>query len=55
LMGAVGSQSLYMKQVNHLMRELRQNLTLQNIQAAVAGSALPDNLKGLAQTRPCCD
>lgn len=51
LMGAVGSQSLYMKQVNHLMRDLRQNLTLQNIQAAVAGSALPDNLKGLAQTR----
>ena len=51
LMGAVGSQSLYMKQVNHLMRDLRQNLTLQSLQAAVAGSALPDNLKGLAQTR----
>jgi DNA phosphorothioation-dependent restriction protein DptH len=51
LMGAVGSQSLYMKQVNHLMRDLRQNLTLQNIQAAVGSSGLPDNLKALAQTR----
>lgn len=51
LMGAVGSQSLYMKQINHIMRDLRQNLTLDRILAAVQNSHLPDNLKRLAETR----
>lgn len=51
LMGAVGSQSLYMKQINHIMRDLRQNLSWEGIRSAVANSHLPDNLKGLAETR----
>jgi len=51
LMGAVGSQSLYMKQINHIMRDLRQNLSWERIRDAVANSHLPDNLKGLAETR----
>jgi hypothetical protein len=51
LMGAVGSQSLYMKQINHIMRDLRQHLSWERIRDAVANSHLPDNLKGLAETR----
>ncbi|MGO9840913.1 MAG: methylation-associated defense system ATP-binding protein MAD8 [Candidatus Acidiferrales bacterium] len=51
LMGAVGSQSLYMKQINHLMRDLRNDLNWQSIQNAVGTSQLPDHLKALAETR----
>jgi hypothetical protein len=51
LMGAVGSQSLYLRQVNLIMKKLRQDLTLESIVQAVEESALSDHLKQLAHIR----
>ena len=51
LMGAVGSQRMYMRQINQIMRSLRGNLTLDAFEAGIDSSDLSDNLKGLAQTR----
>jgi hypothetical protein len=51
LMGAVGSQSMYLRQVNLIMRKLRESLTLESILGAVEESPLSDHLKDLARTR----
>lgn len=51
LMGAVGSQSLYIRQINQIMRKLRGGLTLDAFRNAINKSDLGDNLKKLAQTR----
>jgi hypothetical protein len=51
LMGAIGSQSLYMRQVNLIMRGLRNNLTLDALRSGIDASALSDHLKDLARTR----
>ena len=51
LMGAIGSQSMYMRQINLIMRSLRDNLTLDSLRAGVDNSSLSDHLKELAQTR----
>jgi DNA phosphorothioation-dependent restriction protein DptH len=51
LMGAIGSQSMYMRQVNLIMRGLRENLTLDALRDGIENSGLTDNLKELAQTR----
>ncbi|MBU2431976.1 MAG: ATP-binding protein, partial [Proteobacteria bacterium] len=51
LMGAIGSQSMYMKQINLIMRGLRNNLTLDAIKNGIETSGLSDHLKELAQTR----
>jgi hypothetical protein len=51
LMGAVGSQSMYMRQINLLMRGLRDNLTLEGLRDAVDKSGLSDHLRDLALTR----
>lgn len=51
LMGAVGSQSLYLRQVNLIMKKLRDDLTLPSIVAAVGDSGLSDHLKELALLR----
>lgn len=51
LMGAVGSQSMYMKQINIIMRALRNNLTLDAIRDGIDQSGLSDHLKELAATR----
>lgn len=51
LMGAIGSQSMYMRQINLIMRGLRDNLTLDAIRDGIANSGLSDHLKDLAQTR----
>lgn len=51
LMGAIGSQSMYMRQINLIMRGLRDNLTLDALRAGIANSGLSDHLKELAQTR----
>jgi hypothetical protein len=50
-MGAVGSQSLYLRQVNLIMKKLREDLTLDSILRAVEDSALSDHLKELARIR----
>lgn len=51
LMGAIGSQSMYMRQINLIMRGLRDNLTLEALRAGIENSGLSDHLKELAQTR----
>jgi hypothetical protein len=51
LMGAVGSQSMYLRQVNLIMRKLRENLTLEGLRHEIENSALSDHLKDLANTR----
>lgn len=51
LMGAIGSQSMYMRQINLIMRGMRDNLTLDSLRAGIDNSGLSDHLKELAQTR----
>ena len=51
LMGAIGSQSMYMRQINLIMRGLRDNLTLDALRTGIGNSGLTDHLKELAQTR----
>lgn len=50
-MGAIGSQSMYMRQINLIMRGLRDNLTLDALRGGIDNSGLSDHLKDLAQTR----
>jgi hypothetical protein len=51
LMGAIGSQSMYLRQINLIMRGLRNNLTLDAIRNGIENSGLSDHLKELAHTR----
>ncbi|HEV2635264.1 MAG TPA: hypothetical protein VGX23_08965 [Actinocrinis sp.] len=51
LMGAIGNQSTYIRQVPRIIRAHRSNLRLDVIRQAVETSALPDSLKQLAQQR----
>ena len=51
LMGAVGNQSTYIRQLQRIMKAHRNELSLDVIRAGVADSGLPDNLKQLAQQR----
>lgn len=50
LMGAMGNQ-MYMKQINLIMRQLRNKLTLETLQQEVENSALTDSQKSIAQVR----
>jgi hypothetical protein len=51
LMGAVGNQSTYIRQLQRIMKAHRNDLRLDVIRDGVADSGLPDNLKQLAQQR----
>lgn len=51
LMGAVGSNNLYMKKINLLMRSLRDDLTLANLRQGIESSGLKGQQKNLAKTR----
>ncbi len=51
LMGAIGSQSMYMRQINLILRGLRENLTLDALRTSIDNSGISDHLKELAQTR----
>ncbi len=51
LMGAIGNQSMYMRQINLIMRGLRDNLSLDTLRTGIEKSGLSDHLKELAQTR----
>lgn len=50
LMGALGNQ-MYMKQINLIMRTLRENLTLNTLQREIENSDLTDNQKNIARIR----
>jgi len=51
LMGAVGNQSTYIRQLNRIMKTHRHNLTVQAIRDGIDSSSLSDTLKGLAHQR----
>ncbi|MCP5102145.1 MAG: ATP-binding protein [bacterium] len=51
LMGAVGNQSMYMRQINHMMKQLRKNLTLEALREAINASNLSGHLKDTATNR----
>ena len=51
LMGAVGNQSTYIRQLQRIMKAHRNDLRLDVIRDGVTESGLPDNLKQLAQQR----
>jgi hypothetical protein len=51
LMGAVGNQATYIRQLTQIMRNHRDDLRMDTIRHAVEGSGLPDHLKQLALQR----
>ena len=50
-MGAVGNQAVYLRQLNRLMRELRNDLCIEGLRRGIQKSALPDHIKDLANMR----
>lgn len=51
LMGAVGNQATYIRQLNRVMKSLREDLTLEGLNQGIEGSSLPDHLKAMAKMR----
>lgn len=51
LMGAVGNQATYIRQLNRIMKSLRDDLTLDGIRRGIDDSSLPDHLKSMANMR----
>ena len=51
LLGAVGNQAVYIRQLKSIMRGLRHEMTLASLQHAIDSSSMPDNLKNTARTR----
>ena len=50
-MGAVGNQATYMRQLNRIMKEQRDNLTLEGLRHGIDASRMPDHIKDLAHGR----
>jgi hypothetical protein len=50
-MGAVGNQATYIRQLNRVMKSLRDDLTLEGLNQGIEASSLPDHLKGMAKMR----
>jgi DNA phosphorothioation-dependent restriction protein DptH len=51
LMGAVGSQSMYLRQVNLIMKRLGNGITLSDFLMGIENSPMPEHLKALARIR----
>lgn len=51
LMGAVGNQATYIRQLNRVMKSLRDDLTLEGLNQGIESSSMPDHLKGMAKMR----
>lgn len=51
LMGAVGNQATYIRQLNRVMKSLRDDLTLEGLSQGIDNSSLPDHLKAMAKMR----
>src|SRR5579884_1275192 len=51
LMGAVGSSSMYIRQIHLIMKKLRDRLTLDGLREEVEQAAMSDHLKDLARMR----
>ena len=51
LMGAVGNQATYIRQLNRVMKSLRNDLTLAGLRQGIDSASLPDHLKEMARMR----
>lgn len=51
LMGAIGNQAAYIRQLGNIMRKNRNNLSIQSIRGGIHNSSLSDSLKDLANMR----
>jgi DNA phosphorothioation-dependent restriction protein DptH len=51
LMGVVGNDSLYIKQVKNILKSLRKGVDIQTLEAAIQNANMPDNLKDQAMAR----
>ncbi|GJI98145.1 hypothetical protein RugamoR57_48630 [Duganella caerulea] len=51
LMGAVGNQATYIRQIMRIMKAMRDDITLEGLRAGIDGSSVPDHLKELARMR----
>ena len=51
LMGAVGNQATYIRQLNRIIKSLRDQLTLAGLRESIDASKLPDHLKEMARMR----
>jgi hypothetical protein len=51
LMGAVGNQATYIRQLNRIMKQLRDDLTLAALRQGIDDSRMPDHIKELARGR----
>lgn len=51
LMGAVGNQAVYIRQMKSIMRSLRNDLSLSALREGIDQSSMPDHLKELARMR----
>lgn len=51
LMGAVGNQATYIRQLNRIMKQLRGDLTLAALRQGIDDSRIPDHIKELAHGR----
>lgn len=51
LMGAVGNQATYIRQIMRIMKAMRDDITLDGLRAGIEASPVPDHLKDLAKMR----
>lgn len=51
LMGAVGNQATYIRQIMRIMKSLRDDISLEGLRAGINASSVPEHLKDLARTR----
>lgn len=51
LMGAVGNQATYIRQIMRLMKSMRDDISLDGLRAGVEASSIPEHLKELARMR----
>lgn len=51
LMGAVGNQATYIRQIMRIMKSMRDEISLEGLRAGIESSSVPDHLKELARMR----
>lgn len=51
LMGAVGNQATYIRQIMRIMKSMRDEITLDGLRQGIDASSVPDHLKELARMR----
>lgn len=51
LMGAVGNQATYIRQIMRIMKAMRDDITLEGLRTGIDASSVPEHLKELARMR----